>query len=172
MPYAPPRRWSLRWPTSVVKPAVGVGGVGAVRDARQADLDALTLAADRPVDAIVQPYLADVEERGEVSVICIAGQPTHAVRKLPADGEFRIHDHWGGTVDLVEPDAEVLGVTHATLAALRSPPLYARVDVLFDHDGPRVIELELVEPYLYLEMAPEAAERLAGQIVRRVAERA
>ena len=44
--------------------------------------------------------------------------------------------------------------------------------MLFDADGPRVVELELVEPYLYLEMAPEAAERLAGEIVRRVAERA
>ena len=161
----------LRWPMSVVKPAVGVGGIGAVRDADQADLDALTLSPDHPVDAVVQPYLADVEDRGEVSVICIGGQPTHAVHKVPADGEFRIHDHWGGTADLVEPDAEVLGVTHATLAALRSTPLYARVDLLFDRDGPRVIELELVEPYLFFEMAPEAAERLAGQIVRRAADR-
>ena len=162
----------MRWETSVVKPAVGVNGVGAVRAAGQEDLDALTLAPDGPVDAVVQPYLADVEERGEVSVICISGRPTHAVRKLPADGEFRIHDHWGGRADLVEADAETLGVTHAALATLRSPTLYARVDVLYGADGPRVIELELVEPYLYLEMAPEAAERLAGEIVRRVAERA
>ena len=155
----------------MVKPAVGVGGNGAVRAAHQADLDALTLASDHPVDAVVQPYLADVEERGEVSVVCISGRPTHAVRRLPAEGEFRIHDHWGGSADLVEPDAETLGLTHATLATLRRPPLYARVDVLFGADGPRVIELELVEPYLYLEMAPEAADRLAGEIVRRVEER-
>jgi hypothetical protein len=49
--------------------------------------------------------------------------------------------------------------------------VYARVDLLFDGEGPRVVELELVEPYLYLEMAPEAAERLAGQVVRRAADR-
>jgi glutathione synthase/RimK-type ligase-like ATP-grasp enzyme len=161
----------LRWPSSVLKPAVGAGGVGAVRDASQADLDALTLAPEGAVDAVVQPYLEDVEHRGEISVVCIGGQLTHAVRKMPAAGEFRIHDHWGGTVEMVEPDAAIVEVTQATLAALRSTPVYARVDLLFDGEGPRVVELELVEPYLYLEMAPEAAERLAGQVVRRAADR-
>ena len=161
----------LRWPSSVVKPAVGIGGVGAVRLATQADLDALALAPKGAVDAVVQPYLGDVEDRGEISVVYIGGQLTHAVRKLPAEGEFRIHDHWGGSVEMVEPDAAVVEVTRAALAALRSPPVFARVDLLFDGDVPRVVELELVEPYLYLEMAPEAAERLAGQVVRRAADR-
>ncbi len=161
----------LRWPSSVVKPAVGAGGVGAVREAQQADLDALTLAAADPVDAVVQPYLWDVEHRGEVSVVSIGRVITHAVQKLPAEGEFRIHDHWGGTAELVEPEPAVVELAHKTLESLRSTPLYARVDVLFDREGPRVVELELVEPYLYLEMAPEAAERLAGEIVHRARER-
>ncbi len=131
----------------------------------------LTLAPQDPVDAVIQPYLCDVEDRGEVSVIWIDGVMTHAVHKLPAAGEFRIHDHWGGTAELVDPEPAVVETTRAALAMLRSTPLYARVDVLFDGDGPLVVELELVEPYLYLEMAPEAAERLAGQIVRRAGER-
>jgi glutathione synthase/RimK-type ligase-like ATP-grasp enzyme len=161
----------LRWPSSVVKPAVGVGGVGAVREASQADLDALTLAPEGAVDAVVQPYLGQVEQHVEISVISIGGQLTHAVRKVPAAGEFRIHDQWDGTVEMVEPDAAIVEVTQATLAALRRAPVYARVDLLFDGEGPRVVELELVEPYLYFEMAPEAAERLAGQVVRLAADR-
>lgn len=160
----------LRWDASLVKPAVGVGGVGAVRRATQPDLDALTLGAG--VDAVVQPYLWDVERRGEVSVICIGGEPTHAVLKRPAPGEFRIHDHWGGSTEVVEPDADVLDLTRAVLARLRTPPDYARVDVLYDGVAPLVVELELVEPYLYLEVAPGAADRLAGLLVRRVRERA
>ena len=159
----------LRWDASVVKPAVGAGGVGAVRRATQADLDALTLGAG--VDAVVQPYLWDVEHRGEVSVICIGGEPTHAVLKRPAPGEFRIHDHWGGSTELVEPDADVLDLSRAVLARLRTPPDYARVDVLYDGVAPLVVELELIEPYLYLEVAPEAADRLAGLLVRRVRDR-
>jgi glutathione synthase/RimK-type ligase-like ATP-grasp enzyme len=160
----------LRWPSSVVKPAVGAGGIGAVREATQADLDALTLAPEGAVDAVVQPYLGHVEELGEMSVISIGGEVTHAVRKLPAAGEFR-NDEQREYVEMVEPDAAVVEVTLAALAALRSAPVYARVDLLFDGDDPRVVELELVEPYLYLEMAPEAAERLAGQLVRRAADR-
>jgi glutathione synthase/RimK-type ligase-like ATP-grasp enzyme len=160
----------LRWPSSVVKPAVGAGGIGAVREATQADLDALTLAPEGAVDAVVQPYLGHVDELGEISVISIGGQVTHAVRKLPAAGEFRI-DEQREYVEMVEPDAAVVDVTLAALAALRSAPVYARVDLLFDGDDLRVVELELVEPYLYLEMAPEAAERLAGQLVRRAADR-
>lgn len=160
----------LRWDASVVKPAVGVGGTGAVRRATQADLDALTL--DAGVDAVVQPYLWDVEHRGEISVICIGGEPTHAVLKRPAPGEFRIHDHWGGTAEVVEPEPEVLDLARAVLGRLRTLPDYARVDVLHDGIVPRVVELELVEPYLYLELAPEAADRLAGLLVRRLRERA
>ena len=161
----------LRWDASVVKPAVGVGGIGAVRRATQADLDALTLASPG-VDAVVQPYLWDVEQRGEVSVVCIGGEPTHAVLKLPAAGGFRIHDHWGGTTEPVDPDPEVLDLARAVLARQRARPDYARVDVLYDGEVPRVVEVELVEPYLYFEVAPDAADRLAGLLVRRLRERA
>jgi hypothetical protein len=161
----------LRWASSVVKPAVGAGGVGAVRDAGQADLDALTLPASGAVDAVVQPYLTDVEHRGELSVVCIAGQPTHAVHKLPAAGEFRIHDHWGGTAELVEARPEELAVARAVLGTLRSPAVYARVDLLYDGDTPRVVELELVEPYLWFELAPHAADLLADEVAQRVDQR-
>ena len=65
----------LPWDDVVVKPAVGVGGNGVVRHATQDDLDALTLASEGAVDAVVQPYLASVEQAGEVSVVCIDGQP-------------------------------------------------------------------------------------------------
>ncbi len=158
----------LRWQRSVVKPAVGAGGVGAVREATQADLDALTLAESEPVDAVIQPYLWDIEHRGEISVVCIGGEATHCVHKVPAAGEFRIHEHWGGTAELVEPNPEVLAVAHAALGTLRVPPAYARVDLLHDGERPRVVELELVEPYLWFEMAPHAAERFADELVRRI----
>jgi glutathione synthase/RimK-type ligase-like ATP-grasp enzyme len=158
---------NLGWRRSVVKPAVGVGGFGAVRGAGQADLDAITLAAETPVDAVVQPYLPAVERRGELSVVCVGGEPTHAVRKLPAGGEFRIHEHWGGTAELVEPSADELAVARAVLGRLPEPALYARADLIDDGDRPLVVELELVEPYLWLELAPHAADRLADELVRR-----
>ena len=159
----------LRWPRVVVKPAVGVGGYGAVVATTQDDLDKMTLAPGAGVDAIVQPYLGEVERQGETSIVCIGGEPTHAVRKVPAEGEFRIHEHWGGTAASVRPGADELAVARGVLATLRSVPVYARVDLVSDGERPRVVELELVEPYLWFEHAPGAAERLAGMLVARAA---
>ena len=159
----------LRWDAVVVKPAAGVGGFGAVRQATQADLDGLTLAEGGGTDAVVQPYMRSVEHSGETSVVCIGGEPTHAVRKLPAAGEFRTHEHWGGRAEVIEPTPDALARTRAVLATLRSVPAYARVDLLDADDGPKVAELELVEPYLWFEVEPEAADRLAGLLVARVA---
>lgn len=160
----------LRWAASVVKPAVGVGGQGAVRRATQEDLDRLTLGPE-PVDAIVQPYLPDVERRGEVSVVLVGGRPTHAVLKRPAEGEFRIHEEWGGTAELVEAGPEELEVAAAALATLPTTPAYARVDLLYDAGRPRVVEVELVEPYLWFELAPAAADALAAELVGSLARR-
>jgi Prokaryotic glutathione synthetase, ATP-grasp domain len=158
----------LGWGAVVVKPAVAVGGDGAVRHATQADLDALTLTPAGAVDAVVQPYVQDVEHRGETSVVVVGGEPTHAVRKRPAAGEFRIHEHRGGTAELIDPAPEDLAVARATLATLRTLPAYARVDLLHDGGMPRVVELELVEPYLWFEMAPHAADALADELIGRV----
>lgn len=161
----------LPWPSTVVKPAIGAGGVGAVRHATQDDLDALTLAADGPVDAVVQPYVADVEERGETSVVCVGGEPTHMVRKLPAEGEFRADEHWGGSVEPADHDPGDEAAARAVLGALRAVPAYARVDLLHDGDHTRVSEVELVEPYLWFEMAPHAADLLAAELMARLGSR-
>jgi glutathione synthase/RimK-type ligase-like ATP-grasp enzyme len=158
----------LPWPAAVVKPAIGVGGLGAVRHATQADLDTLTLAPSGAVDAVVQPYIPDVEDRGETSMIWVAGEVTHAVRKVPAEGEFRIHEHWGGSAEPVEPAPDDVEVAKAVLRQLRRMPAYARIDLLHDAGEPRVVELELVEPYLWFEVAPHAADLLADQLLRRL----
>jgi glutathione synthase/RimK-type ligase-like ATP-grasp enzyme len=163
----------LRWASVVVKPAVAVGGTGAVRVRDQRDLDMLTLAPGGGVDVIVQPYLAGVERWGETSVVFIGGEPTHAVRKRAAEGEFRIHEHWGGTDEPITPADDEIDVGRATLATLRTVPAYARVDLIRDEQQrPRVVELELVEPYLWFEIAPHAADRLASLLMARIARHA
>ena len=160
---------ALGWSSVVVKPAVAVGGNGAVRHASQLDLDALTLAPapGAAVDVIVQPYLDNIERDGEISIVCLDGRPTHAVWKKPAVGEFRIHEHRGGTAERVPLRPDHAELACRTLARLPMPPAIARVDLLPHEDRAYVMELELVEPYLWLELAPEAADRLADGLVRR-----
>lgn len=158
---------ALGWPSPVLKPAIGAGGIGVVRGATQRDLDALTLEAARPIDVIVQPYLDSVEDEGEVSVVCIDGQPTHAVCKKPAVGEFRIHEHLGGTAERIPLRQEHADVARRMLGRLPTVPTIARVDLLQGADRPLVGEIELVEPYLWLELAPEAGARLADSLLDR-----
>ncbi|HEY8523980.1 MAG TPA: hypothetical protein VIL48_03385 [Acidimicrobiales bacterium] len=158
---------ALGWPSVVVKPAVAVDGDGAVRHAVQEDLDALTLDPAGPVDAVVQPYIEAVEREGEVSVVCFDGEPSHAVRKKPAMGEFRVQEHRGGTAEAVRLHPDHVDVARRVLARLPMVPAYARIDLLPDGDRLLVGELELVEPYLYLELAPDAGPRFADTLVER-----
>jgi glutathione synthase/RimK-type ligase-like ATP-grasp enzyme len=161
----------LPWDDLVVKPAVGVGGFGAVCHATQDDLDALTLADEGAADAVVQPYVSSIEHAGELSVICIDAEPTHAVRKVPAAGEFRIHEHWGGTTEPIALTRHLADAAARALAHLGDRPAYARVDLLAVAGDLVVSELELVEPQLGLASAPEAVERFADCLVARAGSR-
>jgi glutathione synthase/RimK-type ligase-like ATP-grasp enzyme len=119
-------------------------------------------------DLLVQPFLPAVTEAGEISLVFLDGGFSHAVRKRPAEGDFRVHDDYGGSVARVAPDAAELRAAEAAIAAAAAPLLYGRVDLVPGPRGPLVMELELVEPDLFLSYAPGAAERLARAIVARL----
>ncbi|MDF9716068.1 hypothetical protein INN71_02955 [Nocardioides sp. ChNu-153] len=157
------------WGTVVVKPATGAGGVGvvvvdSVEDPR---LEGLTAGP-----WVVQPLVASVRTTGETSVFVLDGRPVLQVDKRPAGGEVRVHEQYGGSsraVPLVDEIAVVARRAVEAAQELRSTTLdYARVDLLH-HDGAwAVSELELIEPGLYLDVAPEMAEHVAELVVRRL----
>ncbi len=122
---------------------------------------------------IVQPYLPAVETDGELSLVMVDGEPTHAVRKIPVAGDYRVQDDYGATDEPAEVSAELLALGRASLAAavdvlgLTEPLLYARVDAL-RHEGRLVLnELEVIEPSLFFRHAPHAADVLAAAVIRR-----
>ena len=92
------------WPEVVVKPAVGAGALGAGRfrvdDPGGERALASVLASS---DALVQPYLAEIESRGETSLLVLGGSVTHAVSKMPGAGDFRVQTHHGGSERTVRP---------------------------------------------------------------------
>ncbi|MDH4045365.1 MAG: hypothetical protein OEY20_10130 [Gemmatimonadota bacterium] len=133
------------------------------RDAGQRHLDRLLPSEDM----LVQPFLPGVTSEGETSLVYIDRAFSHAVRKQPAAGDFRVHDDFEGSVAPVTPTPAQLEVAAAALAAVDEPLLYARVDLVPGPDGPVVMELELVEPALFLGTAPGAAERLAEAVAAR-----
>jgi len=170
-PFAPP---AARY---VVKPAVSLGSQdAAVYDGdRAAAARAHVLALHAEGRAVlVQPHLASVDSEGETAVVFLDGTVSHCMRKgpllvldqAPVDGLYRAED-----MRRREPDADVLALARATFEVVRErfgAPLYARVDILRTDDGePAVLEVELIEPSLFLDFAAGSADVLAQALLRR-----
>ena len=156
------------WDEAVVKPAVDLGARN-LRRARAGAADGALEAVLRRGEAMVQPFLPSLEEDGELSLVFIAGELTHAVRKRPAAGDFRVQSSWGGTVRREEPAEPERELATQALADLRPQPLYARVDLVRDLAGdPALIELELIEPNLSLRENPTAVDALAAAVAARL----
>jgi glutathione synthase/RimK-type ligase-like ATP-grasp enzyme len=156
------------WDEAVVKPVVDLGARNLHRVRAGESSAALRLTLQRSA-AMVQPFLPSLEEQGELSLIYIDGKLTHAVRKRAAAGDFRVQGLWGGTAARTEPERAQVELAEQALAHLDEPPLYARVDIVAGLDGgPCLIELELIEPNLYLTQHPPAAAALAEAALLRI----
>jgi glutathione synthase/RimK-type ligase-like ATP-grasp enzyme len=159
------------WNAVVVKPAIASGGEGARRGevgdpTMQQHLDGLLAAGE----VLVQPYVAAVERDGEMSVVLFDGQFSHALRKRPEAGDYRVQEHYGGTTELVDPTPGLVELAERVCGVLPTPTLYARIDLVSLGDQWHVIEAEVTEPSLWLDLAPAAAtRRLAGSLLARVA---
>jgi glutathione synthase/RimK-type ligase-like ATP-grasp enzyme len=154
------------WDEAVIKPVVDLGAENLHRVRR--DEPGIQRALDETLqrhDAMVQPFLPSLEQQGELSLIHIDGTLTHTVRKRPAAGDFRVQAIWGGTTERADPEPAHVQLAQQAIAALGEPPLYARADLVTGPDGsPCLIELELIEPNLYLSESPAAVGTLAEAI--------
>jgi hypothetical protein len=157
------------WHEVVIKPAVSGAAyetiqVGPGRIAEgQAHIDRLLPA----LDLMVQPFISSVLDYGERSLIFIDGKLTHSVRRTPALHLEEDMEPWEGKI--VEPTSQEVALAEAALEAAGYPTLYGRVDMVSDHVGKaRLMELELVEPSLFLTLAPLAAQHLAQAIARAI----
>jgi hypothetical protein len=142
----------------------------------QAHLSRLTV----DMDMMLQPYLESVEREGELSAIYFEGVLSHAVRKVPVAGDYRVQDDWGAHDEPMTLEHQALAVCEQTLAGMAAcfeqrgwgpalPLLYARVDLLRETGGRWVLnELEVVEPSLFFRHGPEAAQVLASALLRRL----
>lgn len=154
----------------IVKPTVGAGSNGVVRtrgDRELARRHVERLHASGQV-AMVQPYLGEVDRAGETALVYVGGAFSHAFSKraiFAAEPDYSSGVYAEEDVARREPSAAELEIGHRVVASL--PELaYARVDLLPTPDGPVVLELELVEPSLYVHCASGAAERAVAAFRR------
>lgn len=140
----------------VVKPQLGAGSRDTIRLKRNAWAESDLALAPRGA-VMIQPFLPHIETTGERSLFWFGGKPAHSIRKLPARGKWYANVD-GAVFERAEVRAEDRAAAEAVLALAPEGLLYARVDLVDGPDGrPRLIELEAIEPYLFLAFAPEGA---------------
>jgi len=159
------------WREAVLKPVVSAGarrtrmvGPESLGEGERFLAEQLTQRA-----MMVQPYVAGVSTTGELSLLYFNGRFSHAVRKIPAAGDFRVQTEHGGRVLSVEPTEYEMAAGQRVLGALGSDTLYARVDLLPTDDGEqRLLELEVTEPSMFLTWDAGAPGRFAAAIGERL----
>jgi hypothetical protein len=165
------------WSRAFLKPAVGATASHTLRFANdeQDRRKAIELAtAQAPM--LLQPYLSRVEQRGELSLVLFDEQPSHAIRKVPVPGDYRVQDDFGASDAPAPISAALLAASQRALDAAHrvgplsdEPLLYARCDFLEDERGELLLtELELVEPSLFFRHHQGAAERFAEALLQRL----
>lgn len=161
----------LRWEKIVVKPAVSA-------TAHKTWLfDRATLPSEDELkdkmlnDAfLIQEFIPEIVTGGEISFIYIDGVFSHAALKRPAAGDFRVQKDYGGTAEPFKPSRELLKQADEIAASVPQvrQSLYCRLDAVAKDNKLVLMELELIEPELFLGLAEGAAQRFAEAIVRRV----
>jgi glutathione synthase/RimK-type ligase-like ATP-grasp enzyme len=121
---------------------------------------------------VVQPFIGAVQTEGEYSLFYIGDRFSHGIRKVPKAADFRVQEEHGATIESAALTPELLSAGERAVSLVCPEPLYARCDLVRDSDGVlRIMELELIEPSLYLRMHESAAKRFAVAFDRYVKER-
>jgi glutathione synthase/RimK-type ligase-like ATP-grasp enzyme len=145
----------------VIKPTISAGAFHTLRLTRAAI--ASFQAPALSCEWIVQPFLPAIADAGEWSLIYFNKRFSHAVCKMPCKGEFRVQEGFGGTTRAESPHPALLACAEAALAAMPDL-LYARVDLTHYQDQVVLMELEAIEPDLFLKFDPGAATRFAEAV--------
>jgi len=114
--------------------------------------------------AMVQRFVEEVQTRGEWSFMFFGGKYSHAVLKKPKAGDFRVQEEYGGEAESVIPPAPLIEQARRILELIPDRLLFARVDAVEVDGDLWLMELELIEPFLFMYADPLAPQRFADAI--------
>ena len=119
-------------------------------------------------DLIFQEFLSNIISKGEISLIFIGENYTHAVKKIAKEGDFRVQDDHGGSVKVYDASKEEILFAQNCLAKCPILPVYSRVDIIYDNENEISLgEIELIEPELWFRNNKTAAKLLANEISKK-----
>jgi len=154
------RRFSSEW--LVIKPPVSASATGTHRLGPTDDLP----ADSRGKPMIVQPLIEEIARTGEFSLMLFDGEFSHSVVKRPKTGDFRVQPHLGGVTLPSEPPPGAVELAKRALAEAPAKATYARVDIVPDDEGTlRIMELELIEPALFIDHAPDGGAAFVNSVL-------
>lgn len=155
--------------TIIVKPVISANAANTFLLEEPVDAPTLTrlgaVFADRAF--MVQPFIESIRSEGEFSLFYIHGALSHAIQKIPKQGDFRVQEEHGGKIVSANPGAQLKTAGEAVIRLVEPAPVYARADFVRAADsGILLMELELIEPSMYLRMDDRAAQRFAAALNR------
>lgn len=158
------------WTRFVIKPAISASGYETF--ALRMPLDDASRAVITRVaglgTVLVQPFADEIARSGELSFTFFDGAFSHATIKRARPGEFRVQTEHGGTVESIGVESALIEQAAAVVGSLDERPLYARVDGITRGDAFLLMELELIEPNVFMSYSENAAERFARAIAQRL----
>lgn len=158
------------WARAVVKPTVSANSndthLFTPNEARRV-MTNLRKSANHG-EYMVQPYLSEIEKDGEWSLIFFGAHFSHAVRKYPKSGDFRVQHNHGGRSEPQAPSAKLVAQASEVIARGVPTSTYARVDGVVSQGQFLLMELEVIEPELFFRADPGAADRFADALLARV----
>jgi hypothetical protein len=148
----------------VIKPTVSANAENTARLTRGQIFPPALSAALAGCPCMVQPFMRGIVDEGEFSLFYFRGNYSHAILKTPKPDDFRVQEEHGGIIRTANPEPGLLATGDHIMRLLGRDLLYARVDFVRDGAGFVLMELELIEPSLYLRTEKDAPARFASAI--------
>jgi glutathione synthase/RimK-type ligase-like ATP-grasp enzyme len=152
---------------AVVKPTISASAYETRRikqATRQQNEWLNAMLTTRPM--MVQEFIPEIQSSGEWSLIFAGMEFTHAAHKVPKTGDFRVQEEHGGLHKRGNPPKQALAMAQEILQRFAPEAAYCRVDLVMRGEHAILMELELIEPLLHFELAPEAAEVMAEKLTK------
>jgi glutathione synthase/RimK-type ligase-like ATP-grasp enzyme len=160
------------WEKAVVKPAISGGSYNTWVTTRASTMSDEQRFRDLLLsgNVIVQKFVEEIITKGEVSLIFFDKEFSHAICKKAKAGDFRVQSQFGGTVESVQPEANIISKATEIIRSVNEPLLYGRVDgVIADNGAFLLMELELIEPNLFVATNPKACENFYTALINQLA---
>ena len=158
----------IKWEKVVIKPAISAGSheteVFKTAAITQEILDAKIAKGDW----LIQPFLEEIQDAGEISMLFFGGKFSHAIQKMPKFGDFRVQKQFGAQYLKFEPSIELHSIAKSIVEIAGKDSTYARVDGVMTKNGFLLMEIEMIEPDLFFEHAVEGPRKLAEVVLEKL----